>query len=146
MRMSAPTACRNATPRKLKGYFRASLAFIILGITPVLNARAQEPACDFSGYRPSVIPRPPADALIKKVEAEYPSGTRMRLQGEVKVKILVDRKGNVVRACVTQGHPLFRQSAMKAAWQWKFKPDFGLSKRRGRRYIQSVIVFNFRLD
>lgn len=130
----------------MKGYFRASLIFIVLGITPLLDARAQEPACDFSKYKALVIPRPPADALIKKVEAEYPSGTKMRLQGEVKVMILVDRKGNVAGACVTQGHPLFRRSAIKAAWQWKFKPDFGLSNRRRRGYVQSVIVFNFRPD
>lgn len=129
----------------MKGYFRASLIFI-LGITPTFNARAQEPACDFSEYKPLVMSHPPMGAAIKKVEPEYPPGTRRRVQGDVSVKVLVDRKGDVVSACVTQGHPLFHQSAVKAARRWKFKPNFGLSARRKRRYIQSVIVLKFRLD
>lgn len=129
----------------LKAYFRASL-ILSLGITSMFNAQAQEPVCDFSTYKPLVISHPPVDAAIKKVEPEYPSGTRRRVQGEVKVKILADRKGNVVSACVVQGHPLFHQSALKAAWQWKFKPNFGLAARQKRRYFQSVIVLKFRLD
>ncbi|MGH9426210.1 MAG: TonB family protein [Terriglobia bacterium] len=86
-------------------------------------------------------------AAVKKVEPKYPPmGTRVRAQGEVKVKILVDRKGNVVSACAIEGHPLLRSPAVNAAVQWKFKPNFGLTLRQKKKYIQSVIVFHFRLD
>jgi TonB family protein len=87
------------------------------------------------------------NAAIKKVEPKYPAmGTRVRVQGEVKVKMIVDRRGNVVSACAVEGHPLLRAPAMNAAIQWKFKPNFGLEARQKKKYIQSFIVFNFRLD
>jgi hypothetical protein len=63
--------------------------------------------------------------------------------GRVKVKVLIDRKGNVVKACAVEGHPLLREPARRAALEWKFKPNFGFTAKQKRKYIQSHIVFVF---
>src|SRR5688500_20295976 len=111
----------------MKRIFRAYLPIIIVMMTVSAKVRAEEPPCDFSKYRPLVISHPLVDAAVKKVEPKYPAmGNRVRAQGEVKVKIMVDRKGNVVSACAIEGHPLLRAPAIHAAVQWKFKPNFGL--------------------
>jgi TonB family protein len=131
----------------MKGTFRTFLPIVIVITTTTAKVRAEEPACDFSKYRPLVISHSLEDAAVKTVEPKYPAmGTRVRAQGEVTVKIMVDRKGNVVSACANEGHPLLRAPAIHAAVQWKFKPNFGLTARQKKKYIQSLIVFKFRLD
>ena len=123
------------------------LPIIIVIMIAAAKVRGEDSACDFSKYRPLVLFHPLVDAAVKKVEPKYPAmGTRVRAQGEVKVKIMVDRKGNVVSACAIEGHPLLRPSATHAAAQWKFKPNFGLTARQKRKYIQSFILFTFHLD
>ena len=87
-------------------------------------------------------------ADIKRVEPNYPSIARSaRADGEVEVRILVDRKGNVVRACAVSGHVLLRPAAEEAASQWKFKSNFGFSKKSKfkQKYIQTSLFFTFRL-
>jgi TonB family protein len=127
-------------------HLRSLLVFTLLGMALELTAHAQEPTCDFSKYKPLVISHALLNAVVKKVEPDYPAmGKNVRAHGEVPVKIIVNRKGDVVAACATEGHPLLRQSAVEAASQWKFKPNFGLSVRQKRKYIQDFIVFNFRL-
>ena len=84
---------------------------------------------------------------MKKVEPEYPAIARAaRASGKVQVKTLVDLEGNVARACAVHGHPLLRQAAERAALEWKFKPNFGFSRKSKfrRKYLQSWIVFGFR--
>jgi TonB family protein len=128
-------------------HLRSLFILILLGMALELTAHAQEPDCDFSKYKPLVISHALLNAALKKVEPDYPAmGKNVRAHGEVQVKILVNRKGDVVAACVTAGHPLLRQSSVEAAWQWKFKPNFGLSVKQKRKYIQAFIVFNFRLE
>jgi TonB family protein len=89
------------------------------------------------------------NAAIPKVYPKYPSAARAaHVKGNIKVEIIVDRSGNVVEACVSQGHPLLRAAAKDAALQWKFKNNFGLSKKSKIKahYIQSFLVFHFRLE
>ena len=117
----------------------------------VCNAQEAEPDCDFSAYKPLVISHAPLGGPIKKVAPEYPRVAKAaRAQGEVQVKILVDLKGNVVRACAAHGHPLLRVAAEEAALEWKFKPNFGFSIKpkfkSKRKHLESWIVFNFRME
>ena len=119
---------------------------IMLGLGSALVCRAQSTpsVCDFSRYRPLVLSHFLTGATVKKVEPTWPPmghGT-----GRVKVKILVDRKGDVAKACVMEGHPLLRVSALRAALEWKFKPNFGLGAKQKRKYVQADIVFVFRRD
>src|SRR5688500_7417267 len=108
---------------------------LLMSSALVISAHAKKNACDFFRYKPLVVSEVAlVDAAIKKVEPGYPAtGPKVRVQGDVTVKILVDRKGNVSGACAIDGHPLLRPSAVYAAVQWKFKPN--------RRYVQSFIVF-----
>ena len=121
------------------------VAALILGAMAIVQARP--PDCDCSRYRPLVISHALLNAAIKKVEPRYPPmGTRVRIQGDVKVTIVVDRTGKVVCARATEGHPLLRASAVHAATQWQFKPNFGFTGKPKSKCIQSFIVFHFRLD
>ena len=85
-------------------------------------------------------PRPPpgttADALkgdyvsvdtlpevTKRVRPTYPSVARvMELSGVVVIQALVGKDGAVKDAFVITGHPVFRDDALEAIWQWRFKP------------------------
>ena len=124
-------------------------AFIlILSLVGLCNSQESESQCDFSSYNPLVISHALLGTAIKKVVPEYPPIARAaHVKGEVQVKILVDRKGNVVESCVAHGHPLLRDAAEKAALEWKFKRNFGFSSKSKfkQQYIQSWLVFNFRV-
>jgi len=123
----------------------------ILSLTIVgpCYAQASELECNFSSFKPLVLDHSLLNAATKTVEPKYPSVARAaHVAGKVQVKILVDRIGNVVEACASQGHPSLRTAARDAALAWKFKKNFGFSKRSKfkARYIQSFLVFNFRLE
>jgi hypothetical protein len=119
---------------------------LVLG-TPTLS-QSDAPECDFSSYKPLFISHVLLNSVVKRVEPKYP-GTAMtvnRSEAKVQVKIVVDRDGNVVEACAIDGHPLLREPARRAALEWKFKRNFGLSKRPKAKYVQSAIIFTFRFN
>jgi len=100
--------------------------------------------CDLSHYDPVMISHFLSNSVKKRVEPEYPSAAEtVGAIGEVKVIIIVDRKGNVIDACVATGHPLLRSSAKNAALQWKFKKNFGLTLKQKKKYIQASLYFRF---
>jgi TonB family protein len=128
-------------------HLRVSLMLILWSTALELHVSAQESACDFSTYKPVVISHALLNAAMQKVEPNYPAiGKNVRAQGEVQVKLIVNRRGTVVAACATEGHPLLRQSAVEAAYQWKFGPNFVFSVRQKRKYIQAFMVFTYRLE
>jgi TonB family protein len=78
---------------------------------------------------------------VKKVEPEYPAEPGFHVEGKVTVRIVIDKKGNVVSAKAICGHPLIMAPAIKAAAQWQFQP-----KRVNGRATKNigVIVFVFK--
>jgi TonB family protein len=86
-------------------------------------------------------------AVVEIPKPEYPNAAAaVNASGQVTVRVLVDLKGKVVRACALDGHPLLRKAALDAAKAGKFKPNFGLSSpqmRYGRRYLEDEITFTF---
>jgi Ca-activated chloride channel family protein len=59
----------------------------------------------------------------KKVPPAYPEVAKAtRTTGAVQVQVTVNESGEVIDARVISGHPLFRDAAIQAAKQWKFKP------------------------
>ncbi len=75
------------------------------------------------------------------VKPDYPDAARaVRASGAVNVKVLVDEKGNVIEAEAVSGHPLLKDSAVKAARESKFSPTF-LSGTAVR--VSGTLVFNF---
>ncbi len=104
-----------------------------------------ESSCDFSSYSPFAFDHFLPSGLVKKVVPIYPAAARaVGAHGIVRVKILVNRIGVVKDACVIEGHPLLRASAIDAARASQFKRNFGLSLPQRRRYIQDVLVFDFK--
>ena len=124
------------------------IAILVLAVPALCRSQSDAPECDFSGYKPLFISHVLLNSVVKRVEPKYP-GTAMtvvRSEAKVQVKILVDREGNVVEACAVDGHPLLRESARRAALEWKFKRNFGFSRRPRHKYVQSAIVFTFRFN
>ena len=61
--------------------------------------------------------------LIKKVNPHYPDEAKAkRIQGEVFIKITIDRTGQVIDLSPMSGDPLLAEAAMDAVKQWVYKP------------------------
>jgi protein TonB len=57
------------------------------------------------------------------VQPIYPPLARQaRIQGEVRLSVLVDRNGGVKDVSVIQGHPMLAPAAVNAVKQWQFEP------------------------
>jgi hypothetical protein len=124
----------------------AGATVLVLGLSLYSKAQASASECDFSSYKPLIISDALLNSVVKRVKPESP-GTAMRVsrsEAKVRVKILVDRAGNVDEACATDGHPLLREAARQAALQWKFKRNFGSARIPKRKYAQSFIIFTFK--
>ena len=51
-----------------------------------------------------------------------PEAKQNRIQGTVKLEIVIDKSGHVSQVTVTSGPPELIQSATDAVWQWVYKP------------------------
>ncbi len=61
--------------------------------------------------------------LIHKVEPEYPSlAKQRRIQGKVRLRILIDKNGHVQEVYLIDGHQLLVDAARRAVKQWLYKP------------------------
>lgn len=77
-------------------------------------------------------------------QPEYPkTAIAVRASGKVVVQILIDEKGNVIKAEVISGHPLLWASSVKAALLAKFEP-FSIGRKSVR--ASSTIIYNYFLD
>ena len=64
--------------------------------------------------------------LNPNIRPEYPAiAIKRGWEGFIKLKFMIDPKGNVKRVEVLeeQAHPMLKDSALKAAKSWKFKPS-----------------------
>ncbi len=81
-------------------------------------------------------------AAIRLPEPQYPEAARLlRAEGNAEVHVLVDEKGDVVRAVTVSGNPLFSEVAAAAARKAKFSP-IELSPDPAR--IHGVINYTFK--
>ena len=61
--------------------------------------------------------------MIAQPKPEYPPLARQaRIEGTVKLQIIVAKDGSVLEAQVLSGHPLLVQAAIDAVKQWKYQP------------------------
>ena len=106
---------------------------------------SSENCCAFSDYKRLKEPHALFKAAVKKVDPEYPPAARsVRAGGNVVVRILVNKKGDVVEACIVEGHPLLRATSVEAAKQWKFKKNFGFTDYKLKeRFAETDIAFKF---
>jgi TonB family protein len=45
-----------------------------------------------------------------------------RIQGTVKLRVIVDKSGVPIKVSLVSGHPVLAPSALDAAKQWRYKP------------------------
>ena len=78
---------------------------------------------------------------IKKQKADYPpKAEEDRLEGEVRVKVVISQAGDVEKVDVLKGDPILAEAAVDAVKKWKFKPFI----RGGKAVkISTEIPFNF---
>ena len=79
-------------------------------------------------------------SLPKPVYSEL--AKRMRVEGVVRVQVLVDLDGRVVSASVLNGSPYLRAEAQKAAMQARFSPTL-LNDQPVK--VSGIIIYNFQL-
>jgi protein TonB len=61
--------------------------------------------------------------LIEKVEAKYPAiALSARIQGEVLLKAIISKSGDIENLEQVSGHPMLVPAALDAVKQWKYKP------------------------
>jgi protein TonB len=78
---------------------------------------------------------------IKSVAPVYPDlAQRAGVTGQVVVKVLIDKKGNIEKAEILKSVPMLDEAALAAAWQLKFSPG----KQRDRFVkVWMAVPFNF---
>jgi TonB family protein len=81
--------------------------------------------------------------LIKSIKPDYPPlAPRVGIQGDVVMKALVDKDGNVEDVIYISGHPMLAPAAMRATKQWKYKPYVADGKPQP---FETQITMNFKL-
>jgi outer membrane biosynthesis protein TonB len=109
-----------------------------------VSAPVNEEECDFSAYKPFTVSHFVQTSLKTQVKPLYPGeAVRQGIQGKISVKILVDRDGNVVKACALNGEDILRRSAEDAALKWKFNRKVATGRKS---FVEAGISFNFVLD
>ena len=59
----------------------------------------------------------------KKVQPVYSQFMlQTRIQGTVKLRVIVDKSGVPIKVSLVYGHPVLAPSAIEAAKQWRYKP------------------------
>jgi len=100
--------------------------------------------CDFSAFKPVIVSHFLQTSLKMKVKPLYPKeAVQKGLQGKISVKILVNRDGDVIKACALNGDELLRRAAEDAALKWKFKRNVIAGRES---FVVTGIAFNFVLD
>ncbi|MEW6128753.1 MAG: energy transducer TonB [Acidobacteriota bacterium] len=130
----------------MKMKFRLSVFLVVFSCALVSLAQDKERDCGFSKYKAT---RRSHEKEKMRVAPEYPQFAKeARIQGSIIVKVLLDEKGDVIKACGLTGHPLLWDVAQKAAMEWKFGTytSSSLNNKNAQVYRVTVITFNFNLN
>ena len=119
------------------------VVFATLSIGAAAHATKREPPpCgNFGALRVSFMTG--EGLLVHRVEPQYPAlGRNMRIQGEVVLYVLVDKRGTPKSICALSGHPMLMPAAIDAVRQWRWKP-YVLNKKA--REIEFPVSVSFKL-
>lgn len=82
--------------------------------------------------------------LKQKVDPKYPERARqMRVQGQVVLQVVIDKKGKIKEMKLVSGHPLLAPAAMDAVKHWRYDP-FRIAGHKVE--VETDIVVNFQLE
>ena|ERR1035437_1040523 len=103
------------------------------------------PEALLSTWRGTHISRQVAQRLlIKRVHPQYPKDAwQRRIEGQVFLRAVVDKNGDVESLSLVEGHPLLAPAAIEAVKQWKYKP-YLLNGQPVK--VETQIVVNFQLS
>jgi len=112
-----------------------SIALILIVSIPCLGQVSSQQCIESSKYVNL------EDQALRKVEPEFPPEKNFHVEGKVTVRVVINKKGEVVSAKAICGHPLLMAPAIKAASQWQFQPR----RVKGKATKNTgVIVFVFK--
>jgi protein TonB len=96
------------------------------------------------GPPPDFVPYEKEPTVIKRIEPKYPDlALRAGLEGNVFVKVWVDKEGKVRKVVLLKSDaPIFEEAAIAAAQQWVFTPAV---MQKGPVSVWVSIPFRFRL-
>lgn len=105
----------------------------------------QDIKIDEDGPPPDFVPYEKEPGVVKKVDPKYPEiALRAGLEGNVYLKVWVDKEGKVRKAVVLKSDAeIFNQPAVDAALQWVFTPAV---MQKGPVSVWVSIPFRFRLS
>jgi TonB family protein len=110
---STPSEIKNAA-KTVKAWIKKHPGMPLLLVNTLRRARDQQ-------YK--VDGRVQESKLLKKVEPVYSTAMMaQRIQGVVRLELVVDEDGNVEQLKVLSGHPLLSAAAVTAVRQWKYSP------------------------
>ncbi len=146
--------------KKLNHIFLFLVGLFFLGGVKEMNAQgtnlntsdqSSELKCDFTKYAPIKMEHFPSEVVLKKVSPIYPKKAKnQKIEGAVSVKILINERGLVEKACAFYGEKIFWSKAEEAALKWRFKPKYGLAfkvqrqDKARKRYALAYISFTFK--
>ena len=103
--------------------------------------------CDFSSFHPvtlSGLGGLGAPAISKPQPAYPPEAKARGIEGLVKIKVLLNTRGEVERACVLEGDETLGQAALGAALRSRFGSLWSKQMvRAGSSYGEGVITYRF---
>jgi protein TonB len=104
----------------------------------------QDLTIDDEGPPPDFVPYEKEPTVVKKVEPKYPElAQRAGLEGNVFVKVWVDKEGKVRQVVIQKSDAeIFNEAAKEAAKQWVFTPAV---MQKGPVSVWVSIPFRFRL-
>ena len=138
----------------MKTFLAAAVLLLILGTPPPCVGQPSTSACSFHRYRTVVIAGPMGGEVIRAGDPRYPAAALSeRIQGDVHVEVLVNRKGKVLKACAYQGPTALRAAARRAALALTGSefttldgsPAEEVLRRAKTRYLEGFVVFRFTL-
>lgn len=82
--------------------------------------------------------------LIQKIEPKYPAlAAQARIQGQVLLKAIISKDGDIKELELVSGHPMLAPAALEAVTQWHYRP-FLLNGEPVE--VETSITVNFQLS
>jgi TonB family protein len=135
---------------------RAAILFILAPLVLAqVTVEGPEGDCGFSKLKSRQISHYVGRGAVNKVQPTYPLAAKANgIGGVVRVRILVNKRGQVERTCPIYIKAMDRPdrslvvAAEAAALQWLFQPNFGFPPGGNLQfdYVDDMLVFDFAPD
>ena len=98
-------------------------AICLLSLTACISLSAAQETPQTPAQAVHVSAEVAADLLVSKVDPLYPPLARQaRIQGVVRLKVIVGNTGDIEDVQLVSGHPMLAPAAIAAVKQWKYRP------------------------